>query len=302
MNILITGGSGFIGSKLSLELAKKGHKVYRFDIIECKLRLKNEFFIKGSILSKKKIFKAIKNNKIDLIVHLAAFLGVKKTESSPEKVIKINVEGTKNLLESCRNSNVKKIIFSSSSEVYGNLNKKFFSETDILIPNSIYASSKIIGEELLKIFSKIYQIDYNICRFFNVYGSEQKIEFVISIFAKLIKENKQLNLYGSGNQIRSFCHVDDAVMGIKNIIFKGKKNTIYNIGNNLQPISIINLAKKMIKISRKKLKINLLDFKFTDRNKSREIFYRVPDISKIKSHTGFLPKVRLEEGLKKILK
>ena len=250
MNILITGGAGFIGSHLASEL-NKNNNVYIYDLKKTSSKIK---FIKGSIMDSKKIRNILIKHNIKIIFHFAAVLGVKKTERNPVNVLKINLEGTLSLLKSLKETYVKKIIFSSSSEVYGDGKKRPMSEIDILNPKSIYGHTKIIGEELVKTYSKLHNIKYNILRFFNICGKGQKNNFVISKFTQLIKYNKDINIYGHGNQIRSFCHVKDAVNGIIKIMQKGKNNEIYNIGNDNEPITIKKLAKKIIKISKKKIK------------------------------------------------
>ena len=155
---------------------------------------------------------------------------------------------------------VKRFIFSSSSEVYGEQTKFPINENAELKNKSIYATSKIVAEKYLKGYAQEGKIKYNIIRFFNVYGIGQKDNFVISKFIKNIEDNKELLIYGSGKQIRSFCNVQDATDGVLEVIRNGKNNTEYNIGNNQEPISMFNLAKKVVKISGKKLKIKKISF------------------------------------------
>jgi UDP-glucuronate decarboxylase len=296
MNILITGGAGFLGSHLAKILAKK-HLIYIYDI-KVLQNYKNVSYIKGNILNTKKIHNILIKKKIDLLFHFAAELGVKQTEKNPNKVININLKGTTCILESVKNTKVKKIFFSSSSEVYGDNKNKIMSEKSYLNPKSIYGHTKIIGEEMIKTYSRLYQIKYNIFRFFNICGKEQRNDFVITKFIQLIKNKKNINIYGSGSQIRSFCHVNDAVNGIMKIMLKGKNNEIYNIGNNIEPITIQNLAKKIIKFSKTKTKIVKTTFKESDRSESREVYFRIPDIKKIKKHTGFKPSIKLDSIIK----
>ena len=298
MNILITGGSGFLGSKIAKNLAmQKQNKIYIFDLKKNK-DSKNIFFIKGDINNEKKLHKLILSKKINILMHFAASLGVEETEKNPSKVIMTNIEGTINILNNIKQTNIKKIIFASSSEIYGDNKKKMMSENDLPMPKSIYGHSKIIGEELIKIYSKLYDIDYNIMRFFNVCGNEQRKDFVISKFADLIKKNKNITIYGNGNQIRSFCHVNDAAKGVTDILLKGKNNETYNVGNNSEPIKIFDLAKLMINISKKKITIKKIPFIKTDRSAEREIYKRVPNLKKIKDDTNFKPKISLNSIIK----
>jgi len=296
MNILITGGSGFLGSEISRLLSKK-NKIYLFDLNKTKNK-KNIFSIKGNIKNIKILKKKIKEYKIDTLIHLAAAIGVEKTEKNPDTVVKINIEGTINVLNSIEGSNVRNIIFASSSEIYGEGNKKKVKETDLPKPKSIYAHTKIIGEQLFKIHSIKNGINYKIVRFFNVCGRGQKNDFVISKFANRILNDKEIYVFGNGGQVRSFCHVKDAAQGFLKVLNKGKNNETYNIGNDSEPINILKLANKMIKISKKNCKIKKIPFEKSDRSAKREIYYRVPELSKIKKHTKYEPKISLNKIIK----
>ncbi len=294
MNILITGGSGFIGGAIFKKLKKK-HNLYIYDKSKPKFKTK---FIKGNLNEKRKLSVLIKKNKIDCIIHLAASLGVKDTENNPSKVLSVNIGGTKNLLESISGSKVKLVLFSSSSEIYGETNKKGVKENSNFKPKSVYAHTKIIGEELIKAYSKIYKYEYLIFRFFNVCGFGQKKDFVISKFISNAKKNKLIYVYGNGQQKRCFCHVDDATNAIMKLLKSKNRNDTYNIGNNNQPISMINLAKLISKSFEEKIMIKKIPFNQSDRTKKREIYFRKPDLSKIKKAINYKPKINLEKIIK----
>lgn len=294
MNILITGGSGFIGGAIFKKLKKK-HNLYIYDKSKPKFKTK---FIKGNLNEKRKLSVLIKKNKIDCIIHLAASLGVKDTENNPSKVLSVNIGGTKNLLESISGSKVKLVLFSSSSEIYGDTNKKGVKENSNFKPKSVYAHTKIIGEELIKAYSKIYKYEYLIFRFFNVCGFGQKKDFVISKFISNAKKNKLIYVYGNGQQKRCFCHVDDATNAIMKLLKSKNRNDTYNIGNNNQPISMINLAKLISKSFEEKIMIKKIPFNQSDRTKKREIYFRKPDLSKIKKAINYKPKINLEKIIK----
>ena len=300
--ILITGGQGFLGKKTADALSKKGHEVICFDIASLNdNKNKNLTYKKyfGSILNSYDIERALKG--CDIVIHLAALVGVEVTERKSLDCLHINIQGTSNVLDSAIKNKVKKIIFSSSSEVYGDQETFPILENAKLTPKSNYGISKIVGEEYVKAYSQIYDLKFNICRFFNLYGLGQKKDFVISKFAENIKNSKIIKVYGDGQQIRSYCHVDDAVDAIIKILEKGQDNTIYNVGNNNEPISVIDLAKKMVNISQKNIKIEKIPFEKSDRNSQREIYRREPSIEKLTKHTNYTPKIKLDVGIKDVL-
>ena len=177
-NILITGGSGFLGRNLAKKLKNKN--IFIYDKVQPNYKCK---FIKGSILNSSKINENLKTYKIDTIIHLAASLGVSNTEKKPSEVIDINFLGTLNILKAITNTKVKKFIFASSSEVYGDNKKKMIENLD-LKPKSLYGHTKILGENLVKTYSNLLGFDYLIFRFFNVCGYGQREDFVISKFFK----------------------------------------------------------------------------------------------------------------------
>jgi nucleoside-diphosphate-sugar epimerase len=292
MNILITGGSGFIGLHI-FELLKKKHKIFIYDL---KKPIFCNNFIKGDLSNKKQIKLILKRNKINCIIHLAAFLGVKQTEKKPHKVIDTNVIKMKNLLESLEKTNVRYFVFSSSSEVYGEtLGKSGAYEIDNPEPKSLYGHSKIIGEHLIKSYSKIFNFNYLIVRFFNVCGYGQNQNFVISKFIKDAKQKRKILLYGDGNQKRCFCHVKDASLALCKLLYTKPKNQTYNIGNNLEPITMLNLAKKISKKIKHKVTIKKIPFSSSDRTKNREIYNRAPNILKLIKKINFKPKYQLNK-------
>ena len=239
--------------------------------------------------------------RFDAIIHLAGFLGVKKSTVSELECIETNLQGTINILKLSKLTKTKQIIYASSSEVYGDILKKPFKETDACAPKSAYGVSKLAAETYIKAFSKKNKINFKIIRYFNVYGSHQRKDFVIPKFVDLIKKNKPLKIYGSGKQIRSYCHVFDAAAATIKVLKKGKKNNIYNVGNNSEPISLKNLVNVLKKNTSKKINFSLVPFQKSDRSKEREIFFRIPNIDKIKSHTGYSPQISLARGLKNLL-
>ena len=299
----ITGGSGFIGHQIISLLLEKKYKVKSCDLAKPKnflLKNKNFQFKKINLFDEKKLSTFFSD--VDCVIHLAAYLGVLNTEKNPLECLDTNILGTKSILNVILKNKIKKFIFSSSSEVYGDQDKFPIKENFEYKIKSIYALSKITAEFYVKSYAKKYNFNYNSVRFFNVYGSGQKTNFVISKFINQVSNSKNLSVYGDGTQVRAFCNVKDAARGLFLTLIKGKKNTVYNIGNNDEPISMYNLAKRVKDLSNSDVKIVKIKFDKSDRLKEREIFKRYPDLKKIKKDTGYMPKISLDDGIIQLLK
>jgi UDP-glucose 4-epimerase len=294
MKALVTGGSGFIGTEISQQLINRGYRVTSFDI----KKSDKVPTIHGSVSDINRLKRATKE--IDVVFHFAALLGVQRTEENPLKTIEINLFGTKNVLEACRLNDVKKIIFSSSSEIYGEPLSVPIKEMDLPRPKSTYGICKLASEEMIKAYAETYGIKYDILRLFNVYGAGQSEDFVIPKFVKMALSSKPIIIYGNGLQIRSFANVKDVASGI--LLSLKKNNEIFNIGNDKEPISMINLGKKIYKIIDKPFKVKHIKFSNTDRSEKREIYKRIPDINKAREIIGYEPKISLEEGIKSVVK
>ncbi len=302
MKVLVTGGAGFIGSHVSERLAKEGFEVCVFDLFN---QFKNKKFSEnikccyGSILDSTCLSQAIKG--CDYVVHLAAMIGVKNTELNRLDCLTINTQGTINVLDACVKENVKKIVFSSSSEVYGEQTVFPITEKNELKPKSVYGLTKAISEEYLKAYKQRYDLNYSIIRFFNVYGINQAKKFVIPIFVDNVLNDKNPVVFGNGEQIRAFCNVEDASNGVLLALTKKEANEkVFNICNNSEPISMKLLAEKVIKLSGKKLNPKFVNMENSDRTNAREIFKRVPSGQLAKKILGFEAKISLDEGLKRM--
>jgi len=301
MKILITGGGGFIGSAVSRILVENGHKVRLLDInLRESSGSKDIENIQGSILDKYIVSEAVKG--CDAVIHLAAMLGVRKTDELRLQCLNINIEGSVNIFDACVKERVQRIIFSSSSEVYGESNSEYISEDSPIQPKSVYAVSKIAAEEYLKAYAKNYGFEYSIVRFFNVYGCGQVAEFVLPRFVHMVMNDTSPVIYGSGEQIRSFCYMDDAAQGIYKVLTNSNGvNQVFNIGNNNEPISIKELALNVIKLSGKKLEPKFIEMENSDRENGREIFTRRPDISRAQDLLNYNPEVSLNNGILKVI-
>ncbi len=278
MNILVTGGAGYIGSHIvELLSQKKTNNIYILDNLTTgykRLINKKSKFFKGDINNKKLIKKILNKFNIETIIHLAALLNISEAEKNKKKYNKNNIAGTKSLILSCANTKVRNIIFSSSCSVYGST-KGSVNEKKKLNPQGYYAYTKYKGEELIKKYYKKLNYNYGILRYFNVAGASQsgKIGEIATSHGHLIKNiaiqsmNRKpvLNIYGNnyptkdGTCIRDYIHVTDlADIHIKGLSYlvKNKKSFILNCGYG-KGYSVLQLANKLKKIN-KNLKINFI--------------------------------------------
>ena len=304
MNIIVTGGAGFIGSNLSEKLLAEGHNVICIDNFNeyydpaIKRRnveeLKNIKFklYEGDILDKLFLSKVFSENQIDTVVHLAAMAGVRPSIDNPFIYYNVNVIGTLNILEVMKESNVKNMIFASSSSLYGNNEKIPFSEVDnVDNPISPYAASKKAGELLCHTYSHLYKFNINCLRFFTVYGSKQRPDLAIYKFTKALLNDEPIVFYGNGSTRRDYTHVNDIVHGIINAIGKLDGYNVYNLGESTT-ITLMELIKILETYTEKKAKINYLPMQAGD------VLQTYADISKAKVYLAYSPKVSIENGLK----
>jgi len=306
--VLITGGGGFIGTHIAIDLAKKGFKIRLFDLdfnnfdVLCQ-KLGHNFEvqkIKGNVLDTITLTTAV--NGCDYVVHAAAMLGVKNTEEKKLDCLNVNILGTINVLEACVKEKIKRIVFTSSSEVYGEPVEFPIKETNSTSPVSLYGVSKLAGEEYMKAYQKKHGLDFSIVRFFNVYGPGQVAEFVMPRFIKKVLNNESPVVYGAGSQVRTFCFVEDAAQGVSRVLTEENgRNQIFNIGNDEESISMKDLAEKVIKISGKDLKPVFVDMEDSDREASREIHKRIPTIYQARQLLKYQPQFSLENGIKKVI-
>ena len=304
-NILVTGGTGFIGSEITKYLVKKNYKVTVFDnnFRGKKNRLKSIWkkikFIKGDIRNKKQVYLATKN--IYSIIHLAYINGTKFFYSKPYEILEIATKGMINLIDACKKNNIKEFYLASSSEVYQTPLKiptnerEMLKIPDVYNPRYSYGGGKIISELLGLHFAKKNIKKFIIFRPHNVYGSDMGNEHVIPEFIskiKKIKKDKKFLIHGNGNEKRSFIHIDDFIHAFDKVFQKGKNQQIYNIGTT-EIIKMKDLAKKIAKIYKTKIIFEKKKLNIGGTN------IRCPDITKLKK-LGFKPSINLDKGLKKI--
>ena len=304
--ILITGGFGFIGSHLVESLIKNN----TICIIDNEYRgsnssyLKKQFpddfkkikYYKLDITDQKKLKSAIKSFKPEIIFHLAGIAGVSTVMKNPMKVIDVNLIGSYNLAKSVSDiPSVKKIIYTSTSEVYGNLAFQL-SEDDYTTQGSpydqrwSYATSKLFAEHIFVALEKESGIKVAIPRLFNIYGPRQIGSGAIHEFIKNSINNKPLTLYNDGSQIRAWCYIDDCINALHLITKKG--NGVFNIGNPYESLSTTSLANLILDLSKSQSKLIFKKLNTTD------IRLRVPNIEKLRK-LNYHPKFTLRAGLEK---
>lgn len=334
MNYLVTGGSGFIGSHLTEQLLKKGHSVINIDNFDdfysYQIKIQNtldaiqhfsdfEYLEKEKDIEKltsvsesqnyrlyyqdirdKKGLEAIfTHHKIDAVIHLAALAGVRPSIERPLEYEEVNIRGTMNLWELCKDFNINKFVCASSSSVYGNNEKIPFSETDnVDNPISPYAATKKCGEILGHVYHDLYKIDMIQLRFFTVYGPRQRPDLAIHKFTKLISEDQEIPFYGDGSTARDYTYIDDVVDGIlKSICYLENHSDVYEIVN-LGESEVINLNEMLSTIEktlgksaiRKNLPMQPGDVLKTN-----------ADITKARTLIGYKPDTNFQNGIKKFV-
>lgn len=334
--ILITGSAGFIGSNLVKELLKTNEEIsiigfdsvndyydvsikeYRLAEIEklaaskpnCKYT-----FIKGNLADKALIEKIFTENKINIIVNLAAQAGVRYSITNPDAYIESNIIGFYNILEACRNHPVEHLVYASSSSVYGG-NKKVPFSTDDKVDNpvSLYAATKKSDELMAHAYSKLYNIPSTGLRFFTVYGPAGRPDMAYFGFTNKLVNNETIKIFNYGNCKRDFTYVDDIVEGVKRVMMSPpeKKNgedglpippyKIYNIGNN-NPENLLDFVQIL---SEELIRAGVLPQDY-DFDAHKELVPMQPgdvpvtyaDTSALEADFGFKPSTSLREGLRK---
>ena len=306
MNILITGCAGFIGSNLTEKLLAQNNNfiigIDNFDdFYSKKIKEKNmEKFInnpKFKFFEKDiRTIETLEIKKIDLIIHLAAKAGVRTSFENPQEYYSVNVLGTKNILKFMQNNNIPKIIFASSSSVYGNAKEEKLSEAiENLTPISPYAETKLQCENLIKEYSENHGIKGICLRFFTVYGPKQRPDLAIKKFIDKIEKNEEITLYGDGSTSRDYTYIDDTVNGILSAINYDTNYDIINIGAG-NTILLQNMVQQIEHELGKKAIIKY------EKMQPGDVFRTFSDITKAKKILNWQPQVKFEDGLHRFIK
>jgi len=308
MNVLVTGAAGFIGSHVCEHFIRQGHHVNGIDNFDDfypvafkKLNLEelcknSQFqFDRLDIRDGKSLDSIFSSRKIDVVIHLAAKAGVRPSIENISEYYDVNVNGTISLLECMRRNNVNKLLFASSSSIYGNNKKVPFSETDrVDNPISPYASTKKSGELLCHVYCHLYKFHITCLRFFTVYGPRQRPDLAIHKFCRLIDESKPLPFYGDGSTSRDYTFIDDIVNGISCAFHHLQGYKIYNLGES-NVIDLKTLVRTIENAIGKKAVLNQLPLQDGDVN------ITFADISKAKEELGYCPKYTFETGIKEFV-
>ncbi|MEO9530978.1 MAG: NAD-dependent epimerase/dehydratase family protein [Crocinitomicaceae bacterium] len=301
-NILITGGAGNVGSALVNGLLEsKKYKVSVVDDLSTgnldNLNLDNDLmsFYKVNVNENIDLQDIMLSQRFDYVFHYAAFVGVKKTQENPVKVLR-DIDGIKNILRLSRNTNVKRVFFSSSSEVYGEpVSIPQNEETTPLNSRVPYAVVKNVGEAFCKSYFQEHGLKYTIFRFFNTFGPQQTTDFVMSKFISQAIKNEDITIFGDGLQSRTFCYIDDnieaTIKTLENDLFI---NDVVNLGGD-KIITVLELARLIIKQTGSQSKIKFLP-PLSDGDMTR----RQPDNTKMLQILN-RPLLNMEEGINKML-
>ncbi len=322
MKILVTGAAGFIGSALALRLLERGDSVYGIDnmndyydvrLKEARLQRTKDHrhfeFQKLDIIDREAMAELFQKQKFDAVMHLAAQAGVRYSITNPQSYIDSNLVGFGNILEGCRHSGVKHLVFASSSSVYGANTKLPFSEHDnVDHPVSLYAATKKANELMAHCYSHLYDLPCTGLRFFTVYGPWGRPDMALFKFTKGILEGDPIPVFNHGKMIRDFTYIDDIVEGIVRVIdrpaspnpgWSGKtpdpatsyaRYRIYNIGNN-QPVELMHYIEVLEKCLGKKAKFQMLPMQEGD------VPATSANVESLENDVGFRPRTSVEQGI-----
>ena len=311
MKYLVTGGAGFIGSHLCERLISRGEQAIILDNYSTSSISNIGGFqqkvkvVEGNILNKSLVDELVAES--DYVVHLAAALGVLNIVNKPLDSLRTNIQGTEVVLEAANKHN-KPILIASTSEIYGKNDKvPLNEEDDRVIGHPLksrwsYSEAKAVDESLAYFYYLENKLPIRIVRLFNTVGPRQVGHYgmVLPRFVSAALKNEPLQVYGTGEQIRCFCHVEDAVRALLQVIDSDKSiGEVFNIGNN-QQISILELAKRVIQITDSKSEIIKIPYTEAYPDGFEDMQRRVPDISKIKNVLGWSPQIGLDQTIKDI--
>ena len=304
LRVLVTGGAGFIGSHLVDNLLKRGNRVIVYDNfdpfytskeqnIKHHLGDSNFTLLKADILHYRTLSSAMRN--VDVVFHEAAQPGVRYSIQNPKKVHEVNVTGTLNILKAALANQVKKVIYASSSSVYGFSKYLPFDENHPTNPNSPYAASKLAAEKYCLVFHEAYGLNVVVLRYFSVYGPRQRPDQVIRTFVSNALSGKPITIYGDGKQTRDFTYIDDVVSATIRTAEAKTDETLINIGSGKR-ITINKLFKTITKLVRKEEMKPIYK-----KNYAGDFPHTLADITLARRILQYRPTVELERGIRNFI-
>lgn len=308
MKILITGAAGFIGSHLSENLLNEGHQIVGFDNFDpfydravkernLEKSLSNELFtlIEGDLNNSGDMKNLFSGQEYDVVIHLAAKAGVRPSIENPLDYTKVNVNGTQNLLEMMKSEGLKRLVFASSSSVYGNSKDvPYNEEMNVNNPISPYAATKVAAEVLCYTYWQLFGISVTCLRFFTVYGPRQRPEMAIAKFIRKAYNGESISVFGDGRSSRDFTYIDDIIQGVVSAVHKDLGYEIINLGESTT-IELNSLIALIEKLTGKEVKKDYLEMQPGD------VFTTYADISKAKKLLNYNPTTNMEEGISKYI-
>ncbi len=307
MNILVTGGAGFIGSHICRRLLSEGHAVTIIDDF-------NDYYdpaikranvaamggavkvVEGDIRDREQVRSLFAAGKFDAVIHIAARAGVRPSVKDPQLYIDTNITGTHHLLEASRQNGVGRFLFASSSSVYGLAKTVPFSE-DLALPQTLspYAATKLAGEQLCGNYSHLFGLRVVCLRFFTVYGPGQRPDLAIHKFTDAIHKGLPIPQYGDGSTRRDYTYIDDIVQGVMGALqYNGALFDIFNLGEN-QTITLTELIQEIEKALGKKALIERLP------EQQGDMPLTSADITKARALLGYNPQTKIAEGIPKFV-
>ena len=310
---LITGAAGFIGSHLADKLLNEGNKVivvdnfcdfYNPEIKEnnVKHNLSNPNYklYRADIRDRNELAKVFNENKIDVVIHLAAMAGVRPSIDNPIYYQEVNCVGTQNILEEMKLHNIKKLVMASSSSVYGNCKEVPFKENMIVdFAISPYAATKKANEVMTHVYHKLFDFNVIMLRFFTVFGPRQRPDLAINKFTRLMLNDEPIPMFGDGTTSRDYTYIDDIVDGIiKSCNYVENNKDVYEILNlgNSSPVSLKEMINTIAEVLNKTPNIQELPMQPGDVERT------FADISKAKKLIGYNPKTSFKEGIENFVK
>ncbi len=305
VKILISGAAGFIGSNLADDLLGKNFSVMGIDNFDSfysretkeanisnALKNRSFTFSEGDIRDMEFLDRCFSDFRPDIIIHLAAKAGVRPSIKDPASYFDVNVSGTLNLLEAMKRNSISRLLFASSSSVYGNNKKVPFAESDnVDFPVSPYAASKKAGELLCHTYHHLFNMDIFCLRFFTVYGPRQRPDLAINKFTRAMLSEEPITLFGDGTSSRDYTHISDIVHGIERAMDNLKGFDIFNLGES-NAISLNDLVTLLEGSTGKKADVKFLPMQDGD------VFRTFADISRAKSVLGYNPMVNIADGIR----